>query len=172
MIVGIAFFAFLFVLGMIALPVDLDKKQVGFRGTGMFVSVNEKERAEDRVNHTAPAAIYELTAEDDEGETAGEIYENVQVLGHLSDARFTRLMASITEWVSPEQGCAYCHGEEGNFAEDKLYTKIVSRRMIQMTMAINSDWKDHVQNVGVTCFTCHRGHQCQHVTRPRAGRLE
>jgi len=66
-------------------------------------------------------------------------------------------MAAITEWVSPEQGCAYCHGEEGNFASDDLYTKVVSRRMFQMTMTINEQWQSHVGEVGVTCYTCHRG---------------
>jgi len=155
--VGIAFVGFLVVLGGYALPVNLEKTQTGFRGTGMFVSLNEDERLAERPLHEAPSVIYELTAAEEEGPTAGEIYENVQVLGHLSDARFNRLMAAITEWVSPEQGCAYCHGEEGNFASDEYYAKVVSRRMIQMTMTINSQWQDHVGNVGVTCYTCHRG---------------
>jgi photosynthetic reaction center cytochrome c subunit len=29
--------------------------------------------------------------------------------------------------------------------------------MLQMTKQINADWKSHVANTGVTCFTCHRG---------------
>ena len=29
--------------------------------------------------------------------------------------------------------------------------------MIQMTRHINADWKSHVGETGVTCYTCHRG---------------
>ena len=97
---------------------------------------------------------------------ASEVYENVQVLGHLPSDQFDRLMAQITEWVSPitddppdgplEQGCNYCHNPE-NLADDSVYTKIVSRRMIQMTQTINSEWQDHVAQTGVNCYTCHRG---------------
>ena len=90
------------------------------------------------------------------GPKAGEVYENVQVLGDLSVGEFTRLMTSITAWVSPEQGCNYCHNP-ANLASDDLYTKVVSRRMIQMTQHINSEWQDHVKANGVNCYTCHRG---------------
>jgi len=62
----------------------------------------------------------------------------------------------MTQWVAPQQGCDYCH-VAGNFASDAKYTKRVARRMIQMTIYINSHWKQHVKNVGVTCDTCHRG---------------
>ena len=65
------------------------------------------------------------------GEKAGDVYENVKVLGDVSTGEFTRLMVNITEWVAPEQGCAACHNIE-NFAEDWLYTKVVARRMLEM----------------------------------------
>ena len=66
-------------------------------------------------------------------------------------------MASITQWVAPtEQGCNYCHNPN-NMASDAIYTKVVARRMLQMTRNINANWTSHVQNVGVTCWTCHRG---------------
>jgi len=29
--------------------------------------------------------------------------------------------------------------------------------MLQMTQNINGEWDDHVQQTGVTCYTCHRG---------------
>jgi photosynthetic reaction center cytochrome c subunit len=94
---------------------------------------------------------------DPEGDRAGDIYENVQVLGHLSDDQFNQFMVSITEWIAPpEESCNYCHNPE-NMASDDVYTKVVARRMIQMTQAINEDWQAHVGNVGVTCYTCHRG---------------
>ena len=65
-------------------------------------------------------------------------------------------MTAITAWVAPNEGCVYCHNP-ANFAEDSKYTKVVARRMIQMTQHINVDWQQHVSNTGVTCFTCHRG---------------
>ncbi|MEO1548974.1 MAG: photosynthetic reaction center cytochrome PufC [Pseudomonadota bacterium] len=83
-------------------------------------------------------------------------YENVQVLGDLTEDNFNRLMGAITQWVSPEQGCAYCHNEE-NYASDEVYTKVVSRRMIQMTQNLNESWPEHVGPAGVNCYTCHRG---------------
>lgn len=87
---------------------------------------------------------------------ASQIFQNLEVLGHLESAQFTRLMGAITTWVSPEQGCNYCHAG-GNFAMEGPYTKTVSRRMLQMTQAINSRWKAHVGETGVTCYTCHGG---------------
>jgi photosynthetic reaction center cytochrome c subunit len=66
-------------------------------------------------------------------------------------------MVSMTAWVSPNDGgCVYCHNP-ANFADDEKYTKVVARRMLQMTQAINSEWKPHVAETGVTCYTCHRG---------------
>ena len=95
-------------------------------------------------------------------ELAGDIYENVQVLGGVTDANFNRLMGAITQWVAPDEGCTYCHAgaADGNYADDDLYTKVVARQMIQMTQSINEDWWAHVNanaEVGVTCYTCHRG---------------
>jgi photosynthetic reaction center cytochrome c subunit len=65
-------------------------------------------------------------------------------------------MASITQWVAPTQGCNYCHNPN-NMAEDSVYTKVVARRMLQMTQNINQNWSTHVVATGVTCYTCHRG---------------
>ncbi len=128
----------------------IETSQNGFRGTAM-VQVNNPRAPEPELGY--PAALPEAPAS---GPKAGEIYQNVQVLGDLSVAQFTRLMTSITQWVSPEEGCNYCHYPE-NLADDGKYTKVVSRRMIQMTQHVNSTWSDHVGNNGVNCYTCHRG---------------
>jgi photosynthetic reaction center cytochrome c subunit len=91
-----------------------------------------------------------------DGPKAGQVYQNVKVLGDLSVGQFNRHMVAITQWVAPDQGCAYCHNVQ-NFADDGKYTKVVARRMIQMTQKVNQDWKPHVAETGVTCYTCHRG---------------
>jgi photosynthetic reaction center cytochrome c subunit len=91
------------------------------------------------------------------GPLAKDAFKNVKVLGDLSAAEFTRTMLAITAWVSPTQGCAYCHAPGDDLSVDKLYTKTVARKMLEMTRHINTDWKSHVAQTGVTCYTCHRG---------------
>ncbi len=59
--------------------------------------------------------------------------------------------------------CGSCH-VRGNFASDDNQRKRVSRRMIEMTKAINAQFfpdqtaADGQSTLGmVTCFTCHQG---------------
>lgn len=131
----------------------IDTIQTGYRGTGMATVLDRETQVALREANVPPESPYEP---DPEGDRAGDIYENVQVLGDLSDDQFNHLMASITEWVSPEEGCNYCHNP-ANLASDDIYTKVVSRRMFQMTQNINAQWSDHVGGAGVNCYTCHRG---------------
>ena len=129
--------------------------QTGPRGAGMSVPEFNADLA--RPDPTIENYYTEEPYEVEEGEgLAKDIYENVQVLGNVSEGNFNRLMLAMTEWVAPEQGCAYCHNEE-NLAADDKYTKIVSRRMIQMTQNLNENWDGHVAETGVNCYSCHRG---------------
>lgn len=131
----------------------MESTQIGYRGTGMEQVTNPRLAAAKVSNNVVPDA--EPAASPD-GPKARDIYKNVQVLGDLSIAEFTRSMAAMTAWVAPNEGCAYCHNLQ-NLADDSKYTKVVSRRMTQMTQHLNVDWKSHVANTGVTCYTCHRG---------------
>ena len=130
--------------------------QGGYRGTGM-VQIYNPRTLESQAELNAEPEIARPARIRPGAPTAGEAYENIQVLGDLSVAEFGRTMTAITSWVSPKEGCAYCH-VQGNFASDDLYTKVVARRMFQMVQHMNVDWKDHVGSTGVTCYTCHRGH--------------
>ncbi|TYC61779.1 photosynthetic reaction center cytochrome c subunit [Rhodobacterales bacterium] len=134
----------------------VETTQIGYRGTGMYLEQDVEKLEALKASNVAPVAPWEA---DPEGDRAGDLYENVQVLGDLSDDQFNQFMAAITEWIAPEQGCEYCHDLE-NLAADTNYRKVVARRMIQMNQAINVDWGDHVGTTGVTCYTCHRG---QHI---------
>ena len=127
--------------------------QRGFRGTGMDQLYNPATLAALQVQSKIPRSLPPASPA---GVKAAVAYKNVQVLRNLSVGQFTRLMVSITNWVAPKQGCSYCHNV-ANMAWDGLYTKVVARRMIQMTQNINGNWQSHVQNVGVTCYTCHGG---------------
>jgi photosynthetic reaction center cytochrome c subunit len=128
--------------------------QSGHRGIGLE-QVYNRVALENQIARTVfPEEQPEI---DPAGIPSSEVYENVQVLGDVDANEFIRLMGAITEWVSPEQGCAYCHSEEEAFSDDSLYTKRVSRRMLEMTRAINAQWADHVGATGVNCYTCHAG---------------
>lgn len=132
-------------------PVDVE--QTGYRGTGMQNPENPRIREAERGRHEAPEAPPQAAAA---GPKAGDIYQNVEVLGDLSVGQFQRVMQGITQWVAPEQGCVYCHNA-ANFASEEKYTKLVSRRMLEMTRHLNARWEPHVGTTGVTCYTCHRG---------------
>jgi photosynthetic reaction center cytochrome c subunit len=128
----------------------MDSEQIGQRGTAMVQVTNP------RLVPEASEIPEALPPVPQAGPKAGDIYQNVQVLGDLSIAEFTRTMQAITAWVSPEEGCNYCHNPQ-NLASDDVYTKVVSRRMMQMTAHINAQWESHVGQTGVTCYTCHGG---------------
>lgn len=138
--------------------------QRGFRGTAMELVYNPRLLEVNAFLHQVPQAS---EAADADGPKAKDTYENVQVLGELSVQQFGRIMQAMTEWVAPEtdaptepgtlpRGCNYCHNPE-NYAQDWPYTKVVSRRMLQMVKHINEHWQSHVGEAGVTCHTCHRG---------------
>ncbi len=145
-----------FTVGWERPPIEV--QQIGFRGTGMEQPINPRADAKLRALNQMPAEVYPLDSAADlaAAPKARDVYENVTVLGDLPEPQFTRLMAAITEWVAPEQGCGYCHNLE-NLADDSVYTKVVARRMIEMTWNVNANWQDHVKDTGVTCYTCHRG---------------
>ncbi len=131
-------------------------EQTGFRGTG-----GDQITAKARLTaQTMPPPPFALP--DDSGPRASETYANVKVLGNISTERFNYLMAAMNNWVAPvngdpdKVGCNYCHNPN-NMASDEKYTKVVARRMLQMTQNINSTYASHVKGTGVTCYTCHRG---------------
>lgn len=131
----------------------MESVQHGYRGTGMVQIYNPRILEARQDNNIVPVSLPPAPAE---GPKAALVFKNVKVLGDLSVPQFTRLMASISTWINPQEGCAYCH-DVANFADDGKYTKVVARRMLEMTRTINSQWKTHVADTGVTCYTCHRG---------------
>ena len=151
---GAVFFAIMIITW--GQPYATASVQTGPAGTGMVVTkfVSDLETPDPTIEDYYTD---ERIEPEEDAELAKDVYENVQVLGDLDVDNFNRLMLAITEWVSPEEGCAYCHGDEGEFANDDLYTKVVSRKMIQMTWAINDEWSGHVGETGVNCYSCHRG---------------
>ena len=131
-------------------------EQRGYRGLGMEqVNTGRDIWTSSRRRNQVPAPVDPVDRRT--ARQSSEVYQNVQVLGDVDSAEFTRLMQAITEWVAPEQGCAYCHADGEDLSADSLYTKVVARRMLQMTQHLNAEWQPHVGATGVTCYTCHRG---------------
>jgi photosynthetic reaction center cytochrome c subunit len=131
----------------------VDSIQTGYRGTGTETNFNPRLLARSMAEHKAPAPLPPAPPQDPAPDSA---WKNVQVLKGLSVSEFNRTMIAMTNWVAPKQGCVYCHNPN-NFASDSLYTKVVARRMIQMTHHINQEYQPHVAATGVTCYTCHAG---------------
>jgi photosynthetic reaction center cytochrome c subunit len=127
--------------------------QRGYRGLGM------EQRLHPATLRDQLAANQALPADDKidpSGQPSSAVYMNVQVLKDVDSNEFLRLMNAVTTWVAPKEGCTYCH-DQNDMSSDKLYTKVVARRMFQMVANINGKWSTHVATTGVTCYTCHRG---------------
>lgn len=132
-------------------------EQLGYRGVGLVLNKDPQAQRAQAPLHEMPEP--EPPPENDPANPprlAKNQYLNIQVLTDLNTQDFSRLMQALTSWVSPEEGCAYCHNPK-YLASDEKYPKIVARHMLQMTRNLNQEWKKHVGNTGVTCYTCHRG---------------
>ncbi|MBY0437612.1 MAG: photosynthetic reaction center cytochrome c subunit, partial [Burkholderiales bacterium] len=84
----------------------IDSVQHGFRGTGMVQVYNPRILVPETYKNVVPDAIPAVPSD---GPRAKDAYKNVQVLGDLSVAEFTRLMVAISQWVAPKEQCSYCH---------------------------------------------------------------
>jgi photosynthetic reaction center cytochrome c subunit len=129
--------------------------QTGYRGTGMTLVYDGQAVARDGPIHQVPEPEPTDPPEPD-SPTVNEIFKNVKVLNDLTALEFSRLMQAMTVWVAPDDGCEYCHNPR-KLDSDEKYPKVVARRMLQMTREVNTKWKSHVADTGVTCWTCHRG---------------
>jgi cytochrome c553 len=85
---------------------------------------------------------------------ASKTFKNTKLLGDLSSGRFMASMQSMS--ASLGEDCGFCHKED-DFSSDKKKPKLASRRMMEMSMAINHDHFDN--KLKVSCYTCHRGQE-------------
>jgi photosynthetic reaction center cytochrome c subunit len=138
----------------------VDSTQVGFRGTGMVQIDNPRTQAELLARNVPPQSAPLIEGE---APLAKDVYQNVQVLTDLTVNEFIHQMTAQANWVAPKEQCVYCHNLE-NFASDEKYQKVVARNMLRMTRDININGQKHVQQTGVTCFTCHRGNHVPQYT--------
>ena len=95
------------------------------------------------VSQVAPAPLPPVA---ESGQLAKAVYKNVQVLGDVDQAEFMRLQEAITQWVSPKQGCGFCHAgndfaSDAKAAEDRGPADAVDdaddqRRLVQPRRAV------------------------------------
>src|SRR5262245_20964210 len=83
---------------------------------------------------------------------AEEQFKNIQVLKGIPADDVFPTMQFISASLNKE--CDFCHVDHANEKDDKK-EKLVARKMIAMTMAINRDNFEGKKEV--TCFSCHRG---------------
>jgi photosynthetic reaction center cytochrome c subunit len=154
-LMGLAISIFLFIaIAFTFTHPPVDSFQRGYRGLAMVELFRPSALDAKRAANKVPMPQDPLPPG---APSAASEFKNVKVLTDISADELTRLMLAMTEWVAPVQGCSYCHADGEDLSSDKLYTKVIARRMLQMTRDINSHWKNHVADTGVTCFTCHRG---------------
>ena len=106
---GAGFSAWIFAIGIFIWYgwAEPESMQTGPRGAGMSVpSLAGLEKPDTSLDDYYTEEPY--PPEEDEP-LAKEVYKNVQLLGDLTEGNFTRLMLAMPEWVSPEEGCAYCN---------------------------------------------------------------
>lgn len=113
--------------------------------------------------------------------------QNIKVLPkEWTRPQVQQLMQTFVESLgvaAPKEGCGYCHAVDANapppqpgrgpsfdFAAETKENKDITRKMIQMVMAVNADY---LKDIGeptpkekVTCYTCHHGEEKPAVTPP------
>lgn len=149
--IGTAVFAViaLIVLGQ---PFATDSMQTGPRGTGMEVVEFKSDLAKpDPTIDVFLSSTSDPVAPTGGEQTAGAARENVPPgLENLTVENYDRLLTAMRAWT----------GIPDLFESADSYQTSVGHVMITMTQNINENWDGHVnanKEVGVTCFTCHRG---------------
>lgn len=85
-------------------------------------------------------------------QTAGARFKNVQLLKDAPSSQFIDAMRYFS--ASLGVTCEHCH-VQGHFESDEKQPKLMARKMIAMTRAIDQQTFDgHPE---VRCYTCHRG---------------
>ena len=134
-----------------------DASQRGYRGTGMDAGLQPAPRRQPRSPRNAvPAPLPTRPTPAADGRPRS--IKNVQGAERpRASASSPALMVVDDRLGRAAAGLHLLPRRRRTWRPTTLYTKVVARRMLQMTQHINADWKTHVAETGVTCYTCHRG---------------
>jgi photosynthetic reaction center cytochrome c subunit len=131
-------------------PYNSESLQTGPRGTGMSVPEFDSDR------FTPDPTIEGYVRSDPIPPQGGEqmaidVYENVPpALSEVTVENYDRLLTAMRSWT----GIPDLMEDADNYQTQVAWT------MVEMTQSINENWYGHIaaqQEVGVTCYTCHRG---------------
>jgi photosynthetic reaction center cytochrome c subunit len=133
-------------------PYATDSLQTGPRGTGMSVPEFKADLARPDPTIEGFLATTSAPVIPQGGEqTAGDARENVPPgLEDLTVENYDRLLTAMRAWT----------GIPDLFQDPDNYQTAVGHTMVAMTRMLNEEWDGHVnanKQVGVTCYTCHRG---------------
>jgi hypothetical protein len=86
-------------------------------------------------------------------EKASEHFKNVQIMKDAPASAVMNAMRGFTMSLGVE--CGQCHAQ-GDFSSDAKPEKVMARKMMTMTAAINQQAFEGKNEI--RCFTCHQGH--------------
>lgn len=131
-------------------PAPVDNLQTGPRGTGM--SVTKFENALTTPDPTIEGYLNrdDITAEDVAAVSEAALANVPPALQGISPEDYAELVVAMRSWTGIP-----------DLMEDPVsYQTGVAYSMVAMVQSINESWAGHVYanaEVGVTCYTCHRG---------------
>ena len=131
-------------------PFATKQMQTGPRGTGMHVSefINEVETADPTIADYLEAG--DITEEMTAAVSDAALANVPPSLAGISPEDYAQLVAAMRSWT----------GIPDLMEDPENYQTAVAYSMVEMVQNINENWIGHVQanaEVGVTCYTCHRG---------------
>lgn len=100
----------------------------------------------------APAAAQAPRPAPTAAQKAEDYYKNIQAFKGVPADQLEPAMQFIAESLGVD--CQFCHVERAPEKDDKEH-KLIARKMIAMTAAINKDYFDGEREM--TCNSCHRG---------------
>jgi len=131
-------------------PFAHNNMQTGPRGTGM--SVTKYTDASQAPDPTIEGYLArgDITEAQVAGVSEAALANVPPALQGIDEARYAELVVAMRSWT----------GIPDLMEDPDSYQTAVAYQMVQMTQTINEFWGGHVnaqQEVGVNCYTCHRG---------------
>lgn len=145
--VAVTIAAFMVIVGQ---PFKTNSLQTGPRGTGMSVPefINEVQAPDPTL--AGYLRRDQITEEDIAGVSEQALQNVPPALDGIPEDQYAELIVAMRSWT----GIPDLMEDQDNYQTQIAYT------MVGMVQSLNDDWLGHVQSnaeVGVNCYTCHRG---------------
>ncbi len=87
---------------------------------------------------------------------AQDVGHNLKVLKPAGKAELKQVMDSFTDELGVE--CVFCHNMRDKSSDEKKH-KQIARKMLEMTLDINTEYFSWEGADQISCWTCHQGHK-------------